>query len=178
MQMILKLCSMQFFATDEYLNGIFGFRQTSAFGQIELESGENISRFEDAGYENSIFILLLGPIFFLILAFVAFVILKLLLQKATNRCSENFLTRKLRIDLPYMVIMTRFFLESCIEIGLSAMICVLSIDSATFTTFSEALSTIFAIISLILLLLAPFYLFNVAKRFMNYVYIDMEVKQE
>ena len=52
----------------------------------------------------------------------------------------------------------RFLLESCLEIGLSAMITVLMMDSQkSFANFWEGVSTALAFISLLILLIAPFY---------------------
>lgn len=177
MQMILKLCSMQFVQTDDILNDTFGFRETEAFSKIKFESGEEISRYEDAGYESTIFLLLLGPICFIAVFFFVAIVFKFILFKATLKCGDNCLTRIIRVDSPYLVIMTRFMLESCIEIGLSAMITLLSIDKETFSSAGEAFSTACAALGLLLLFLAPIYLYKVAARFMEYIIMDMEVKQ-
>ena len=76
--------------------------------------------------------------------------------------------------IPYRIIILRFMLESCIEIGLSAMICLLSIDSKTLSTVDEASSTIFAMISLVILLIAPFYMLKISKQYL----IDMDEHKE
>ena len=56
----------------------------------------------------------------------------------------------------------RFLLESCLEIGLSAMITVLMMTKETsFMSFSDAFSTICAFLSLLALLLAPLYFVRV-----------------
>ena len=58
-------------------------------------------------------------------------------------------------------------LESCLEIGLSAMICILLIDGETFKGNWEIVSTVFAFASLAALLIAPFILFRLTKRYLE-----------
>ena len=61
---ILKLCSFDFFHTEEVYNKIFNFKTTSPFNP----------EFEKAGIENRNFILGIGPIFLSMLAFPCYVI--------------------------------------------------------------------------------------------------------
>ena len=65
------------------------------------------------------------------------------------------------------MVTVRFLLESCIEIGLSAMICILMIDGKTFEGAWESISTIFAFASLAALLIAPFILYRLTKRYLE-----------
>ena len=60
----------------------------------------------------------------------------------------------------------RFLLEGCIEIGLSAMICVLMMTTDNFKDVWEVVSNIFAYISLLALGLAPFYFFRITKKYL------------
>ena len=76
--------------------------------------------------------MLLGPLLLMILLYFIMVLLKKLLQLVTIKCSENFLTRRLRNKGQFMSVITRFLLESCIEVGLSAIICIIMIDGETF----------------------------------------------
>ena len=76
--------------------------------------------------------MLLGPLLLMILLYFILALLKKLLQLVTIKCSENFLTRRLRNKGQFMSVITRFLLESCIEVGLSAMICIIMIDGETF----------------------------------------------
>ena len=85
------------------------------------------------------------------------------MQFVTQKCDENFLTRYLRKDSLFMVIVMRFLLESCLEIGLSAMITILMMDSGAFSNFSEAFSMICAFLSLLALLFAPLYFMQVTR---------------
>ena len=102
---------------------------------------------------------MLGPLFFIILFFALFVLLKKLLTLATKRVeSSNCLVRLVRSKIDYSVLITRFLLEGCLEIGVSAIISVLMIEKQSFMGFWEAVSTITAFISLALLLVAPFIL--------------------
>lgn len=59
----------------------------------------------------------------------------------------------------------RFLLESCLEIGLSAIICVLMIDDSTFKDAWESVSTISAILSLVGLLIAPIIFLRLTRSF-------------
>ena len=61
----------------------------------------------------------------------------------------------------------RFLLESCLEIGLSAIICVLMIDDETFENSWEAFSTVCAFLSLLGLLIAPIYMVKVTKTYLK-----------
>ena len=110
--------------------------------------------------------MLLGPLFVMIVGYAVFVLLKKLLQLAVRRCSDNFLTRYLEKRTQYLVFITRFLLEGCIEIGLSAMITVLMMDSEYFKNGWEAVSTIFACLSLLALILAPIFLFRITKKYL------------
>lgn len=161
--MILQLCALQIVPVDDYINEIFHFpNETPAF-QTTVYKDHEKSKFADAGYDSSTFILLIGPIFFLILFYVIFVVLKKLLQLLTCKCGENCATRVLRKQSLQMVIIMRFLLESCLEIGLSAMITVLMMSKETFKSFSEAFSTACAFLSLLALLLAPLYFLRVTR---------------
>ena len=92
---------------------------------------------------------------------------KKLLQLATIKCSENFLTRRLRERSQYMLVVTRFLLESCLEIGLSAMICIFMIEAETFKDVWESISTISAFLSLLALLFAPFFLLRLTRKYLR-----------
>ena len=76
MVMLLKLCSMEFFSTDELFDKMFDFRETEPYNTIVHANGDKESKYDDAGYETTIFFLLLGPIFFLVLIFLAYVLFK------------------------------------------------------------------------------------------------------
>ena len=65
--------------------------------------------------------------------------------------------------------MTRFLLEGCIEIGLSAMICALMIQKENFYNFWELISTVLAFVSLFCLAIAPFLFFKITKKYLETV---------
>lgn len=110
----------------------------------------------------------------MILSFLLFSACKHLMKRLTRKCGENFFTRFLRRRVDYLVIITRFFLESCVEIGLSGMICVLMMDSDNFKSFGDFLSTVSAFLCLIILALVPFYFYRLKKSHMRDVALQME----
>ena len=62
---ILKLCAFDFFHTEVFFEEVFG-----------LEGGESFSEiFDDAGLEGHNFIVGIGPIFFIALAFPLFILM-------------------------------------------------------------------------------------------------------
>ena len=107
---------------------MFDFKETTAFEtKFYSDTGEAKSKFGQAGYDNTNFIQLLGPIFFIILAFIVFNILRCVMKVVTRGCGENCCTKRLRRNSTVHVVVMRFILEGCVEVGLSAMIAVLSI---------------------------------------------------
>lgn len=80
--------------------------------------------FEEVGYDTSSFIIELGPLLFVMLGAVLFFTVKALLKLAVKKCDENWVTRKIRAKIHYTAGIIRFLLESCLELGLIAMICV------------------------------------------------------
>ena len=111
--------------------------------------------------------MLIGLLFFIISAFVLFVLLKMLLKLVTSTCSENFLTKRLRADNQYTLVVMRFLLESCLEIGLCALITVTMIDGETFSSFWESVSTSFAFLCLLGLAIAPIVFSRYVKKYLN-----------
>ena len=87
--------------------------------------------------------------------FLAWIIIKKIFKTLTSLCGENAITRRLRSKVHYLMIIARFQLESCLDIGLSAMICVLMRDEENFDTFWEGLSTFSAYLSLLIFVIAP-----------------------
>lgn len=137
------------------------------FNTITNSQGEEYSKYVDAGYDSSNFFLLLGPLFFIGILYVFYLAVKRLLKLALRKCADNFLTRRVRKSDQVMIFLTRFLLEGCIEIGLSAMITVLLMESENFDYFWEAVSTICAFVSLLALSLAPFYFFRITKQYLG-----------
>lgn len=156
MMMILGLCSLEFIDTSVYLNEMFSFRETEAFQTEHLSDGTKIAKYEEAGYETAIFLELLGPLFFIVIAMAIFMIVRKALQKCAMRCNDNFLTKRLKRETDNLVFIVRFLLEGCIDIGLSALIAVVSMNDKSFSSSSEAFSSILALLFILLLVLAPF----------------------
>ena len=136
MELILRMCSLEFIDTGILMEYVFNFRETLAFSSKENAAGENDSKFEDAGYDSIIYFELLGPMLLIILIFLLIVLLRWVLKLAFNKASStNCLKKRLLRKPNYLVGMSRFLLESSIEIGLSAMICVLSLKGDCFEYF-------------------------------------------
>lgn len=169
MTIIMQLCAMDVFDTDSIFIQIFGFRETKVFKSKLNSEGEEESAYANAGYDSSIYFMLLGPIFFIVLLYLFAVVIKTLMRLATKNCSENFLTKRLRSKSDYSVIIVRFILESCLEVGLSSIICVLMIEREVFTTFWESFSTVCAILSLIGLCVAPVLYYRLTKKYLEEV---------
>ena len=84
-----------------------------------------MSTFAEAGYESSNFFELLGPICFIVVGFVALVILRPIVLRLTQSVKDkNCLCRLVHQRVNYRIIILIFILEGCIEIGLSAAIAV------------------------------------------------------
>ena len=130
-------------------------------------NGEKVSKFAESGYDSSIFWLMLGPLFLMMVIFGIFVILKKIAKLVTRKCQakQNCILKFIHKEIKYSLIITRFLLEGCLEIGLSAIICVKMIESKNFDSFWESLSTISAFISLILLAIVPFYFIRITKSY-------------
>ena len=115
---------------------IFNFRETEAFMTQTYINGEKKSSYADAGYESTNFVLNLSPLLMIVLAYLVYLIVKKLLQISTKCCSANCLTRFLRQDNLYSIVIVRFLLESCLEICLSAMITVYSVSKNLSNSYS------------------------------------------
>ena len=96
MEAILALMSFEIVDTDSFFASIFGFRETKVFASKTFENGDEISKFEAAGYDSSNFIQLLGPIFILMVIIIIFMCLKSLLVCITNSAPDNGCTRRIR----------------------------------------------------------------------------------
>lgn len=127
---------MDFFGTEAMFQSIFNFSETEAFMTQTYINGEKKSSYADAGYESTNFVLNLSPLLMIVLAYLVYLIVKKLLQVSTRCCSANCLTRFLRKDNLYSIVIVRFLLESCLEICLSAMITVYSVSKHLSTSNS------------------------------------------
>ena len=140
MIMILKLCSLDFINAESLLKTLFDFRETGPFDEEITETGQVKSKFLDAGYESVIYIALLGPFFFFLIATLLFIFFKLLLKKIFKRCRDSCMRRYFMQSFNVRMIILRLIMESSFEIGLSAMITVLMVSIKTnFETLSNSL---------------------------------------
>ena len=170
MMMILRLCSLDF-ASEIFVDDvieIFDFKETESFqpekNEKEDEEGEEDElKYEEAGFEGSNFFELIGPILIIAVVFFFYSVTKLSIKFCTRRCGNNFFTRFFRKRIEFSVIILRFFLEGCLEIGNCAMISVLMMTDETYDSFWEGVSTTSAFISLVCLFIAPLVLL----RFIN-----------
>lgn len=119
---ILQLVGREFVDTSSITGLMFDWRETDAYSTSFDEEGFAHSRFADAGYESTIFIELLGTLFLMVLLQIFLTILIIVCKKIAKSCNENCFTRCLRKKVHYKIIVLRFFLEGCVELGLSAFI--------------------------------------------------------
>lgn len=111
---VMKLTNLDVIETEDFLENLFTFK---------APSGALNPVFEEAGYESSNFIIELGPLFILICISTTIYLLRFLLLRVLRRWgSDNCCTRRLRFRLQLIAIIVRFLIESCIELGLVAMI--------------------------------------------------------
>ena len=146
----------------------FEFRETRIF-RSQIEYGVEFSKYSEAGYDSSNFFLLLGPLLIGVVLYIGFIILKKILSALVFCCKDNFITKIIHKKVPYLLITVRFFLEGCVDIGMSALICIIMMTSENFDQIWEAVSTVFAFIALFLLFWAPFYLIWIIKKYLKEV---------
>ena len=65
------------------------------FGEMRLTDPFN-DTFEKAGYDSTNFFYVCGPIVLIVIAFLIWVPLRKLLQRASQPCRNNFVTRRLK----------------------------------------------------------------------------------
>ena len=118
--MIMRLINLDLIDESD-MQDWFGFTPTAPFNAI----------FWEAGFDTTTFWIEIGLILFIVISFGIFVVLRELLRHIfkkypmSNRVVD-FMKKKIK-KIKYKVIIVRFLLEGCIELGLSALICVLSI---------------------------------------------------
>ena len=146
---IMKLTNLDIIEVDFLFDIMFKFRETEPIN----------TTFEEAGYDSTNFIVEVGPLFFLILIYLTWMPIRKLIQwcgkKTTGR---NCLTRWMRRESNFKLVIVRFFFEGCVELSLSTLICITKISKDNFKAPWESLSTAIALLLTLLLLLFPFYL--------------------
>ena len=126
---ILKSCAFDFFHTEIYYQEIFNFKDSDSLTEL----------FEDAEISGSIFIIGIGPVFIFITLFPLYILSHKMANylckgETTCKCCQNFLGPK-----NFSIIAMAFLLEGCLELGLTASICVLMVsifDSLNLISFS------------------------------------------
>ena len=113
---IMSLANLDLIEVDGYISAVFDF---------QLESQPFNAIFEEAGFQSSTFTIELGLIFFIIVFSVLSALAKFICKRATKDCELNWLTRKLRAPVNTMVVIVRFLMESCNEMGLAALISII-----------------------------------------------------
>lgn len=169
MVMILEMCALEFIPTQDFLEVINSFRETKPFDSEIDETGEEVSKFASAGYETSNYWQLLGAIFFVVLIYSLVSCCKMLCKRSVRSCDENCLTRRLRKPNKYNIVIMRFLLEGCIEIGLSALISVRMIEKETFEDFWEITCILTTFASLFILAVTPCYLKKIQREYLQHV---------
>ena len=149
---IMKLTNLDVIPTEDFLNKIFTF---------EVEAPAFNENFEDAGYESSNFIIELGPLGIIIVLSTLLFIIKRLLKNLSGRCDDNWFKRRLQKEPRTQLLITRFLMESCVEIGLVSSISVVTVEKDRFNHFQDGLATVLAFIAIVCLGLTPFYLLYV-----------------
>ena len=120
---IMEYVNFDFIDTAEMLEDVFGIsKETTPFNEI----------FEKAHFESTSFIREIGCIIFFVLGFFGFVIIRQILSyvfkkyPASGRIAE-IIEKKVK-KVRYKVMIVRFLLEGCVELGICALICVLRIN--------------------------------------------------
>lgn len=122
MVMILKMLSLEFISTDDFLQGLFQLRKADPFYTIVSEDGIKYSKWEQSGYDSIFFVVLIGALSFMIIFYVIGVCLKSCAMRLTASWNDNVFTRFIRKHIDHTVIGIRFIFEGCIDLGISAMI--------------------------------------------------------
>ena len=176
MIMILEMCSLEFIPTETVFGYMHSFRETQPFASKIDENGEDVSKFAAAGYENANYWQLLGPLFFIIVFFILLTVIKIICRRSVQSCNENYCTRRLRRPNKYGVIILRFLLEGCLEMGLSAMISIVMIEKESYGDYWEIFSLATAFITLFILAITPCYLKRISKEYSNQVTSGIDKK--
>ena len=128
MIMILKLCALDFFNSEKYIDMLFDFRETDVYDSQLDSVGDETSKFNEAGYESSIFIELLGPVFFIALLTIMILALRSCCKRLFRPCKDNFVRKYLHRKMSYKMFYLRFVMEGCIEFSLCGIISVLMVS--------------------------------------------------
>lgn len=112
----------------------------------------------------------------MITLFAAFLCLRLLFLWVTSRCADNCLVKKIKDKPISQAAVARFFLESCIELGIVTLMALHGLSWKDFATVQDGTSACLAACSLLCLCLAPLYMLVISCRL--YVKADQLTPQQ
>ena len=156
---ILSLANLDLIEVDDYISAIFDF---------QLESKPFNENFEDAGIQSTTFLVELGMLFFVIMISLFTALCKLICRKCTEGCEVNCLTKVLRKKVNSLVVLVRFFMEYCYEMGLASLMALkMSGNDQRWSRLPESLDLILAWVAAILLVCTPFIVYYYGRRLVN-----------
>ena len=162
---VMNLINLDIIEVEPILTVIFGeFRETDAFND----------HFKEMGYESSTFFLSLGVIMVTLMVFLVWMPIRKLLQRIVRFCPDNWLTIRLKSRPFLMQTVLLYFFETCIELSLSALICISKMTGENFGSFSEGFSTVCAFICVAICIFTPVYMFVVKKRYISEIQAKVE----
>lgn len=146
---IMKLTNLDLVDVEFILEGVFHFRETLPVNET----------FEQAGYDSSNFFIEMGPLLFLILIYLVWMPIRKLIQWCGKKTAgKNCLTRRMRQDPEFGLVIVRFLFEGVVEMGLATIICLSKISKENFDALWESVSTSCALLLALIFFLFPFYL--------------------
>ena len=157
---VLSLANLDLIEVTDYTVAIFDF---------QLESPPFNDIFEDAGIASTTFLVELGMLLFVTMISLFMALSKLICRKCTEGCEVNCLTSVLRKKVNSLVVIVRFFMEYCYEMGIASLIAIkMSADNEQrWSRLPESLDLILAWVSAILLVCTPFIVYYYGRRLVN-----------
>ena len=160
MIVMMQICNLDVIDVSPYLEAMFTFK---------AEWPALNATFADANYESSNFIMGLGFLFFVTLFSTLMFLLRLLCARiCCVPFDDNCIKRRLHSRLKLVAIIVRFLIEGCIELGLVALISIVSMSSEHWNSMQDALCQITAILTFVGLCMVPFYLRMAGRRLIAY----------
>lgn len=144
----MEACNFDLFNTEDLYLEIFGFEESDSFSDT----------FDKVGIQGSTFILGIGPVFLFVFLFPFYIVIHYTMRylfkgEVKNKCIKNFVKPK-----GFIVIFLIFMLEGCLELGMTATVCVLMFNWDRVSTTAEIYSTILAGFFIVALIVSPIYI--------------------
>lgn len=159
---IMQLTNLSLIDTDEAIEDMFSFQPTEALNE----------RFDEAGYGSTNFFILLGIFLFMSATSIFWMLLRKLCQRLLrNVKSDCWAVKLFQAETHYKKALIIFIDESCIELSLSAAICIKSITAENFSHLSDAISTCMALLVGPIILIVPLYLIKAKQRYQEEIFI-------